>query len=559
MGNVRIYEAMADAFVAEGVDTLYTLVGTGNMHWVTAMQSGRGVDVYHTRHEHSACAMAMGYHSATGKVGVASVTCGPGFTHIMTALTAAVQNRVPLLVFAAETPISAGWHEQYVDQRALALACGARYIAVHSPKLVYYHIREAFHTARLERCPVVLGVPHDLQNEFIDASQDYVPSSSITPDTAPIPPDPHQVDEVVKALLAAKCPIILAGRGVLRASAQQQVEALADASGALLATTLVARGMFDHHPYSIGVSGGFARNIAREMGRQADLVVAFGASLTGYTRDGGKMHPHAQVIQIDLEPVGLRHGQSAADMYVRADAKLTASEILLRLRGAGPNNSQVRTEELARRIRDEPADNAPYAVEEGTLDPRSVFAKLETTIPSDYDMVSGTGHQAYFHTAMRGGDPDRYHIMRAFGAVGSALAYAMGVATCRRNGRVVLFEGDGGLSMFLQEFETMRRHGIKLLVVCCNDGAYGSEIHKLRAEKLTDEVAVFGRPDLESIANGFSLRGATITSIDQFERLMEEYERSDVAAIWNVHISDQVVNPHMRAEMEKYAKKTVPS
>jgi acetolactate synthase I/II/III large subunit len=89
MQNITIYEALAEAFAAEGVDTHFTLMGDGNMHWVAAMQKLDGMATFSARHEHCACAMAMGYHLATGKIGIASVTCGPGFTQIMTALTTA--------------------------------------------------------------------------------------------------------------------------------------------------------------------------------------------------------------------------------------------------------------------------------------------------------------------------------------------------------------------------------------------------------------------------------------------------------------------------------------
>jgi len=92
--------ALAHAFAAEGVDTHFTLMGDGNMHWATAMKNIDGMTTYAVRHEHCACAMAIGYHMATGKVGVASVTCGPGFTQIMTALGGAVFGRTDLAAIA---------------------------------------------------------------------------------------------------------------------------------------------------------------------------------------------------------------------------------------------------------------------------------------------------------------------------------------------------------------------------------------------------------------------------------------------------------------------------
>src|SRR5262245_52743202 len=128
--------------------------------------------------------------------------------------------------------------------------------------------------------------------------------------------------------------------------------------------------MFDHNPFSLGVTGGFARDIARELGTQADLVIAIGASLNYYTVDGGNMFPRAEVVQIDTEPLGLRNGMQAADLYLRADAKLAAAVALAKLRAGGGVQASIRSAELARRIRDEPADSAQFPIAPGLLDPR---------------------------------------------------------------------------------------------------------------------------------------------------------------------------------------------
>jgi thiamine pyrophosphate-dependent acetolactate synthase large subunit-like protein len=253
-------------------------------------------------------------------------------------------------------------------------------------------VREAFYVARHERKPVVLGVPYDLQKQPLPDLGEYQPSSTVLPATGPIPAEARQIDALVEKLAQARCPIILAGRGVMRAGAAADVEELAEQSGALLATTLLARGMFDHNPFSIGIAGGFARDIAHEVGARADLVVAIGTSLNYYTVDGGNMFPNAEVVQIDTEPVGLRNGMKAADLYLRADAKLAAAAVLEALRARGKTNAGIRSAELARRIRDEPADAAQFAIEPGLLDPRRAIDELDRVIPKDYDCVSGSGH-----------------------------------------------------------------------------------------------------------------------------------------------------------------------
>ncbi len=551
MTKTAVYEALADTFVAEGVDTFFALMGDGNMHFCTALKNRPGVSMFHSRHEHAAVAMAMAYNSATGKVGVASTTCGPGFTQIMTALATAARGRVPLVVFAGEAPIGAKWYHQFIEQAPLALATGTHYISAHAPKRMHIHVREAFHIARYERRPVVIGVPYDVQKEAMPDIGAYAPSSTVVPQLDRLPPSPEKIDALVKKLIAAKAPVILAGKGVVKSGARKEVEELAERTGAILSNTLLARGLFDHNPFSINVSGGFARMVSRDVGAKADFVLSIGASMTYWTTDGGDMYRNAEIAQIDIEPLGLRHGAKVADIYLRADAKLSAQAMLDKL-GAKPKTAAtIRTPELADRIRDEPVDATNYNIEPGVLDPREVCAELDKVLDKDYDTICGSGHQSFFHTTMRGWDADKYHIMRDFGAIGSGLSYTVGVAAARQNGKVVIFEGDGSVLMHIQELETLQRHGLKCLIIVFNDGAYGSEIHKLRQEGIDDSGAIFGRPDFAGIARGFGLRGETITDVADFPRLFEEYKAGKQAMIWDVPISDKVVTPRMRTTLQK--------
>jgi hypothetical protein len=148
----KLYEALAEAFLAEGVDTQFVLLGDGNMHWSNTFAKLAGVHTVHVRHEHSTVAAATAYNVATGKVAVASVTCGPGVTQVMTALPAAVRARLPVVVFAGESPINAKFYNQYIDQAPLVTATGAHYIAAHSVPRIMDYVRCAaargtlFHT-----------------------------------------------------------------------------------------------------------------------------------------------------------------------------------------------------------------------------------------------------------------------------------------------------------------------------------------------------------------------------------------------------------------------------
>src|SRR5438094_815734 len=408
----KLYEALAEAFLAEGVDTQFVLMGDGNMHWSTAFAKLPGVHTVHVRHEHATVAAATAYNVATNKIAVASVTCGPGVTQVMTALPAAARARLPMVVFAGESPINAKFYNQYIDQAPLVTATGAHYIAAHSVPRMMDHVREAFHIAKYERRPVVLGIPYDLQK--------------------------------------------------------------------------------------------------------------------------------------------------VADIYVRSDALVGVEAILAGLDkklGVGkPTAAAIRSKELAHRIATEPADSMPFDIAPDVLDPREAIRAIDAVVPKDWDIVVGGGHQAYFNTQMRGRPAERYTTVREFGAVGNGLSYALGVAAARwqgREGKIVLFEGDGGLLFHIQELETIKRQGFRILICAMNDGGYGSEFHKLRADGVDDSLAVFGRPALEKIARGFDLRGHEIRDVSVIPKLFADFAAQGESEMWNIQISDQVTAPVIRQPIKR--------
>src|SRR5262249_26122609 len=263
-----------------------------------------------------------------------------------------------------------------------------------------------------------------------------------------------------------------------------------------------ARALCRATPFGSGIGGGYSTWLGRGMYESSDVVLGVGTSLSYYV-GGGHFWGKACKIQLDDAPRSLRDRQKAADIYVRSDARVGVEAILAgldKMLSAGqPTAAAIRSKELAHRIATEPADAMPFDIAPGVLDPREVIRALDAVIPKDWDIVVGGGHQSYFNTQMRGRPAERYTTVREFGAVGNGLSYAVGVATARRQGhegKIVLFEGDGGLLFHIQELETLKRQGFRILICAMNDGGYGSEFHKLRADGLDDSLAVFGRPAL---------------------------------------------------------------
>lgn len=543
MGRRHVFEVLASAFRQEQVATCFALLGDANMNWATTL-AGLGTRMIYVRHEHCAVAAAMAHARKTGEPGVATVTCGPGLTQVMTALPAAVRARIPLVIFAGEAPLKAGWYNQAIDQAPFVTATGAAYHALHHVPRMPVAVRDAFLQARTERRPVVLGIPFDLQELAWTGPETLpVPSAALVPQVGPIPPNADDIARAAERIAKARRIVVMAGMGAVEAGAGPAARALAERCDALLCTTLPARGLFHDDPFSIGIAGGFSSEVARVLLGEADLVIALGTILAHHNSDGGKLFPEAHVLQIDIEPVTVSQGRVAASSHVRADARLGAEALTAALTD---RPAEWRTPETARRIRETPIDSMSFEPEPGLHDPRDVVAALEARLPPEWEMVNSSGHCSFYAAHMPSRPQSKFLTIREFGAIGNGISFAMGVAAARPDQPVVLFDGDGSLLMHIQELETIRRHGLKILTCVFNDGAYGSEIHKLRAEGLSDEGAVFGRPDFASIARAFGLGGHKLTSLAMLDDIVAQFADSDRGMVLDIPISDRVLSPVMR-------------
>lgn len=537
--GLRVYDVLAHTFANEGVSTCFALLGDANMNWATRL-SEQGCRFVYVRHEHCAVAAAMAFARKTQDIGVASVTCGPGVTQLMTSLPAAVRAHLPVVVFAGEAPLKSGWYNQAIDQSPMVTATGAAYHSLHHVERMPVAIRDAFLQARTERRPVVLGIPFDLQNRPWDGDVSLpTPSADLMPAPHALPPAPSALDNAVEVVTRARRVVVFAGLGAVEADAKDACQALAAKTGGLLTTTLPARGLFHDDPYCIGITGSFSTEVGLECMREADLVVSVGGSLAFHAGGGGQLWPNAEVLHIDLQPAAISQAQAVAQHHMRADARVGVEQLTAALPA---RNSMWRTEALAERIRSEPADSATFDVEPNLLDPRAAVAALEDCVPDDWELVNSSGHCSAFFAQMPSRSNERFLTIREFGAIGNGTSFAMGVAAARPESKVVLFDGDGSLLMNIQEMETISRHQMKILIVVMNDGAYGSEVHKLRSEGLSEEGSVFGYTDFASVARGFGLDGHTVTEIAQIPALVETFKQSSKGAVWDMRVSDKVVS-----------------
>jgi acetolactate synthase-1/2/3 large subunit len=554
--KLRVYDILASAFTREDVTTCFALLGDANMNWAARL-SEQGCRMVYVRHEHCALAAAMAYARKRGDVGVATVTCGPGVTQLITALPAAVRAHLPLVVFAGEAPLKSGWYNQEIDQAPLITATGAAYRTLHMPERMPVAVRDAFLQARRERRPVVIGVPFDLQSRPWDGPANLPkPSRELLPRPSPMPPHPDDVASAAKSLAGAERVVVLAGLGAVEAGAGAACRALAARTGGLLMTTLPARGLFHDDPFCIGISGSYTPEVGLEYLKEADFVIAVGCSLAYHAGGGGQLWPKAKTLQIDIDPIAVSQGQEVARHHLRADARLGVEALTAALRSRdGGGSPSWRNDAMAARIRDSTPDSHVFEIEPGLLDPRRVVEALEAALPHEWEMVNSGGHCSWFFAQMPSRPQEKFLTIREFGAIGNGISFAMGVAAARPDRTVVLFDGDGSLMMHVQELETIKRHRLNILVVVINDGAYGSEVHKLRAEGMPEDGSVFGYCDFAGIARGFGLMGRTFKSLDDLPKLVADFAASGGAAVWDFHVSDKVVSPTIRRAHPHPAKK----
>ena len=537
---MKIYEALADAFVRENSGPCFALLGDANMHWAGAMAT-RGTPFIYTRHEHAAVAAATTYARATGKVGCATVTCGPGLTQIMTILPIAVRARIPLVIFAGDAPLHKEWYNQGIDQAPFVEACGAVFKALYDPETMIADVHHAFATAKRDQTPVVLSVPFDVQQHLIKQQAAHPVSDELITKPDPLQPDAALVDQAAGWIAKAERPVLLAGLGVVSGGATEACVSLAEQAGALLATTLPAKGLFHDQPYCLGVAGGFSGEPARAIFEQADLVIGVGARMASHTFDGGKLTPNAKVIHIDVDPQDVVQGRKASDLAIRADSALGVQALTKAVsKQEGWRSPKMRTATQAALELPDDQDTP-----DGALHPMAVVKKLAQVIPPQCHVINTSGHCAYYAAQMNMHPQSHYTVIRDFGAIGNGTSFALGLATAHPDRPIVLIDGDGSALMHIQELETMQRHEMKVLTIVMNDGAYGSEVHKLKADGAPLNGSVFGKPDFAGIGRGFGLRAQTVTDLDVLDSCMKDFLSGNTPNIWDIHISDQIASPQI--------------
>src|SRR5579859_4347821 len=545
---MKVSDALASAFVKEGVTTVFGLMGNGNMYWWYALDQHPDVAIYETRHEGTALTMAEGWARATGQPGICTVTQGPGLSQLATSLIVAARARVPIVVFAGETALNDPQGVQKFDQAKFVDATEAGFVPIWKASEAEEAVRTAFYRARLESRPIVLNAPMDIQAEDYDGDVDeYQPSSTLLPGRQRVQPDPDLLRETAGVIAESRKPVIVVGQGAAAAGAGDAITRLAKRIGALLATTLPMKGWLGESEYHVGVSGLYATRTAIELFADADLVIGVGASLNHYTTEHGYIFPNARYVQIDVKPSIVMGTGKRADHYLQGDAKLTLELLECQLAEQGVSNTGYRTAETRGMLAEYDPDPREFALDADTVDPRQVASLLDDGLPSEVGVVHGTGHCSGITAIFMRKPRKLTWAINSFGCIGQAVPTAIGAAVALNGAPLAVVDGDASTMMHISELETAARLGVKLLVAVFNDEALGAEYQKLVSKNMDARAATIATPDLGAVARALGCRGQQARTLDAVKKGIDEFLAGDGPMLLDIRVSRSVISvPYSR-------------
>lgn len=514
--TLTIAELVGRTLAQLGVGHAFGVVGSGNFAMTNALRR-YGVAYTAARHEGGAATMADAYSRMTGRVSVVTTHQGCGLTNAMTGITEAAKSRTPMIVLTADSAASAVRSNFKIDQDALAESVGATAERIHSAASAVADTVRAYRRAVHDRRTVVLSVPLDIQGQL---APDGTPAIVQIPPRAAAPgAAPASISALADLIDEADRSVFVVGRGGRHAG--RQISELAEYSGALLATSAVANGLFEGGNFTLGISGGFSTPTSAELIREATLIVGWGCALNDWTmRHGNLIGAGAKVVQVDLEDDALGANR-AIDLGVIGDTASTAAGVLLELRRRAVGQAtKYRTEEVAVRIangsrwQQVPVDDTVTA---DKIDPRALTITLDSLLPRERIVSVDSGNfMGYPATHLSVPDENGFCFTQAYQSIGLGLSTAIGAAIARPDRLSVLGTGDGGFLMGISELETAVRLALPLVVIVYNDAAYGAEVHHFStAEQDVDLGTVtFPDTDIAAIARGHGATALTVRSTD---------------------------------------------
>jgi acetolactate synthase-1/2/3 large subunit len=539
---MRAADTLMESLKAEGVKHVFGIPGGANLPIYDAVVDAdfRHVQV---RHEQGAGHAAEGYAKASGRVGVAFATSGPGATNLITAIADAMMDSVPTVFITGQvrTELIGTDGFQEADILGATLPFVKHSFAVTDPRQIPDYVHEAFHVASTGRPgPVLLDIPTDLSRADIE----YEPRTEPVELPGYKPSTEGNIKQIriaAKALANARRPIFYSGGGVINANASEELRELAASDRFPVTSTLMGLGAFpaSHENWlgMLGMHGTVAANWAMD---KADLIVAIGARFDD--RITGKLQefaPSAKIIHIDIDPAEISKNVGA-HIPIVGDVKQVLPKLSREYRALQTDSprldewwNQIRGWQDAHQLYYEPG-------KDGEIKPQFMIEALHRVTGGDAIITSDVGQHQMWTAQYYGFDkPRRWINSGGLGTMGFGLPSAVGAKVACPEETVVCVAGDGSLIMNVQELATCVTEQIPVKVFLMNNGYMGMvrQWQELFWDRRYSAVEMGASPDWVKLAEAFGATGMRCENSADLEQTMAKALETDGPVLLDVRVA----------------------
>ncbi len=499
------------------------------------------------RHEQAAAHAADGYARASGRVGVAMATSGPGATNLVTGIASAFMDSVPMVIFTGQVPSTLIGTDafQEADVVGITRPCTKHNYLVLRTEELARTIREAFYLARTGRPgPVLVDLPKDIQ---LSECEFVYPEEVRLRGYRPIlDGDPEAIRQAVVAILEAKRPVIYAGGGVIASEGAVELQRLAEMARVPVATTLMGLGGFPtEHPLSLAMLGMHGSWYANMAVSRCDLLIAIGVRFDD--RVTGKLAafaPEARKIHIDIDPAEINKNVRV-DIPIVGDVRRVLSvlnaELEARLREFRTMTWEAERRAWLEQIAEwKRAYPFCYDFDERVIKPQWVIEEIARITQGEAILTTDVGqHQMWAAQYYRFKHPRTWITSGGLGAMGFGLPAAIGAWFARPDRPIIAICGDGSFQMTMQELAVVAEHRIPLKIVIINNAYLGMV-------RQWQEIFYNGRysasdlrvsPDYAKIAEAYGLRGYTVRRPEELTDLFEQELLASEPVLFDVHVA----------------------
>lgn len=524
-------EMVVQSLIEEGVEQIFGYPGGSVLDIYDALHE-KTEQIKHVlvRHEQAATHMADGYARATGKPGVVLVCSGPGATNTVTGIATAYMDSIPMIVISGNVPTNLIGNDAFQECDIVGVS---RPIVKHSflvkkaediPEIV----KKAFYISTTGRPgPVVIDLPKDVMNPQIKLPYQYPESINMRSYKPTTNGHKGQIKKALKALLAAKKPVLYVGGGAVISEAHEQVLQLSESLNLPVVSTLMGLGAFPGtHKNSLGMLGMHGKYEANMAMHEADLIFGIGVRFDDRTTNNlEKYCPNAKVMHIDIDPSSISKNVKV-DLPIVGSAEKVLATMLTLLEEQGGMNDQQAVNCWWDDIKVWQDRNClAYDKSSERIKPQQVIEALHKITKGDAYVASDVGqHQMFAALYYPFNKPRRWINSGGLGTMGFGLPAGMGVKYALPDEEVVVVTGDGSIQMNIQELSTAMQYDIPVKIINLNNRFLGMV-------KQWQDIVYQGRhsnsymssvPDFAAIAEAYGHVGIRIESVDQLEQGLQK-------------------------------------